>query len=375
MEAWHFWLIITVVFASFAIVLAIFIRKYKDKHRIQKLQKNLEDLELSFKHLTEEMNMVTNQNLSAMEEKCETMRELMGITDKKCLYANDLLANIDRGLTLIKDRNISGNAAPMIPPEVDSETLLEFQCKVNTDIANIKEQLAGMKNEIREELEAINRRMGYLNKRVENLENTNVAEENSDNATEKSPAVIDHDSLNKEVSTLVTNAMKGAIEVIIRREVSDMVTDEISKQLSFYDSEFAEIAEPAIREDLKNTSAASAGFLSPAEDNKKKIRSDFNNNIVDETIVSDVELLETNDLPDNVTPLFPDGSITAEIAVGIAEGEARRQKRSILEAEIMDLYNQDYTMPQIAEELKLTRTEVNLVIQKCKTMKLAGGTN
>ena len=80
-------------------------------------------------------------------------------------------------------------------------------------------------------------------------------------------------------------------------------------------------------------------------------------------------------MPDNVTPLFPDGSITAEIAVGIAEGEARRQKRSILEAEIMDLYNQDYTMPQIAEELKLTRTEVNLVIQKCKTMKLAGGTN
>ena len=161
MDIWQFWLSIGIIFALLGVIIAILIRKHKDKHKIASLHKNIEDLERSFLHTQESMEIATNQYINAMEVKCESMRELLSIADKKCLYAGDLLNSIDKGIEILKERNLSSPSGAQISQALSiDEAVIE---KLKKDFVNITDE---MKNEIN----SLNRHLSFLNKRVEELE-------------------------------------------------------------------------------------------------------------------------------------------------------------------------------------------------------------
>lgn len=313
MEIWQLWLSMGTIFALLGVIIAICVRKHKDKHRIHALQKNLEDLELSFKHMSEEMDLVVNQNLKTMEEKCESMRELLTIADKKCLYANDLITAIDKGTEVLKERNLSvGNQiiAPGLASGIDSETLNNFE----------------------DELKALERRLGFMNDRITNLEHSIEAV----SETEK----VDSSSGSRKDSELKgeLRSLKHELDVI-KQSVSEMVTNEISKQLSVLDTGFSEIANEAINLDsTKNTPN-----VNPKADKSKE---------------------------DKILPLFPTESEGTK-SVSINKQYYPEGMELIVKA-IMELYEQGYTVPQIASEVKMSRGEINLII-KMNTGQIAVG--
>ncbi len=311
MEIWQLWLSMGTILALLGVIIAICIRKHKDKHRIQALQKNLEDLELSFKHMSEEMDLVVNQNLKTMEEKCETMRELLVHADKKCLYADQLIAAIDKGTEILKERNLNvGNQiiAPGLASSIDSETLNNFEM----------------------ELQKLDRRVGFINDHINELEKSIEAA----SAPEKTVNSIG----SQEIADLRNDVtgLKHELDVV-RKSVSEKVTNEIAKQLSVLDTGFSEIATEAIKIDNTRNS---------------------NNNVGKTEVINGDNILQFSPkMPHNVKPLSPKTHY-------LPEG------KELVVKSIMELYEQGISTPQIASELNMSRGEIDLIIKK-NTGKLA----
>ena len=68
MDIWQFWLGIGIILALLGVIVAILVKKHRNKHRINALQRNLDDLERSFKFLCEEME--TRFDYQALINKC-----------------------------------------------------------------------------------------------------------------------------------------------------------------------------------------------------------------------------------------------------------------------------------------------------------------
>lgn len=300
MEIWQLWLSMGTILALLGVIIAVCVRKHKDKHRIQALQKNLEDLELSFKHMSEEMDVVVNQNLKIMEEKCETMRELLVHADKKCLYADQLLAAIDKGTEVLKERNLNvGNQiiAPGLASSIDNETLNNFEL----------------------ELGKLDRRVGFMNDHINELEKSIGTPADSEK-TVNSVAIQEFADLKNDVMSLKHELSD------VRQSVKEMVTNEISKQLSVLDDGFSELANEAIRIDSDGNSVNTTAKSGPSDENK-------------------------------VLPLFPkENKLTNKIYLP--------KGKELIVKSIMELYEQDVSIPQIAAELQMSRGEIDLIIKK-----------
>ena len=106
MEIWQFWIGIGIILALLGVIVAILVKKHRNKHRIVTLQKNLDDLERSFKFLCEEIETTADLNIKTMEEKIESMRELLTVADKKCLYIDELLDAVEKGAKTLKERKV-----------------------------------------------------------------------------------------------------------------------------------------------------------------------------------------------------------------------------------------------------------------------------
>ena len=300
MEIWQLWLSMGTILALLGVIIAVCVRKHKDKHRIQALQKNLEDLELSFKHMSEEMDVVVNQNLKIMEEKCETMRELLVHADKKCLYADQLLAAIDKGTEVLKERNLNvGNQiiAPGLASSIDNETLNNFEL----------------------ELGKLDRRVGFMNDHINELEKSIGTPADSDK-TVNSVAIQEFADLKNDVMSLKHELSD------VRQSVKEMVTNEISKQLSVLDDGFSELANEAIRIDSDGNSVNTTAKSGLSDENK-------------------------------VLPLFPKENKPTN-KIYLPKG------KELIVKSIMELYEQDVSIPQIAAELQMSRGEIDLIIKK-----------
>ena len=127
----------------------------------------------------------------------------------------------------------------------------------------------------------------------------------------------------------------------IENSISDVVTNEISKQLSVFDG-FAEIAETAVvademLSDNKNT-------FNGLESNVTELFPKF----VDSPAVHkrDTDLK----IPDNINiEYYPKG-------------------KELVVKEIMEKYEQGISIPQIASELKMCRSEIQLIIKMNERM-------
>lgn len=312
MDIWQFWLGIGIILALLGVIVAVLLKKHKNKHRIVTLQKNLEDLERSFRLLSEEMETTTDLNIRTMEEKIESMRELLTFADKKCLFVEELLNAVEKGAQTLKERNLSF-AGQIYTSPVDEEKIIDL---VEKKIAMLSE---GYKNEIT----TLNKHFGYLKNRIEALE-----EKLSGNSPD--PFGID-----KELQSEINSIKKNITD--IESSISERVTNEISKQLSILDEGFAEVAETA----------------------------------VDADEIASINITNGSDPESNVTELFPkfvgspsnrktDPNLKIPQNIDI---EYYPKGKELIVKEIMEKYDQGISIPQIASELKMCRSEIQLIIK------------
>lgn len=98
------------------LTILIFILGFKlGRRHLLKVQSEMRALELAFNQLLEQMEAVSDNNLAVMENMSQEVRDLLQVTDQKCLYAHDLLQELERSC---KDVKHVITAMPAIPPGI-----------------------------------------------------------------------------------------------------------------------------------------------------------------------------------------------------------------------------------------------------------------
>ncbi|MDD2998756.1 MAG: hypothetical protein PHV05_06800, partial [Candidatus Riflebacteria bacterium] len=131
----------------FLLLTTFFVGKKLGQRGFIKIRDEMRALELSFKHLADDINMVSDYNLKALESQSSELKELLTVTDKKCLYAGDLLKEIDHGVESLRKRNLNpANALNTIDQGLDKrfrkevqDSLEEINGKLNDLTVRIKE--------------------------------------------------------------------------------------------------------------------------------------------------------------------------------------------------------------------------------------------
>ena len=314
MEIWQFWLCIVVIFGLLGVILAILIRKHKDKQKIANLQKNIESLEKHFQFLKEDIEFATNRNLSAIKEEKDKMIELLSLADGKIDHADNLLKELETDTKILKELSVSS-----------SNNIIDFPSEKQKIIDCVEEKFASFIHELREDVSSVKTHLDYINNRVSELENKSL-EEPKIKVNE-----IDNDELKLEIIELKRQIKE------LKSSISEKVTDEISKQLKLLDDGFSEIATDAIEQDLKNPLQIPEGVEIPEE--LKGLFTTSEN--VEPTEAKPV--IETNGEAEAIE-YYPKGN---ELVV----------------KEIMESFEQGISIPQIASNLEMSRGEIALIIK------------
>ncbi len=95
----------------FLLLAAFWVGRKLGQRRFYQIREEMRALELSFKNLMEDMEMVSAHNMKVLETRTEEIKELMTITDRKCIYVNDLLKEMDETSVSLRIRNMSGSPA------------------------------------------------------------------------------------------------------------------------------------------------------------------------------------------------------------------------------------------------------------------------
>lgn len=295
----------------FALFFAFWVGKKIGQRRYYKAQEDMKSLELYFKHLMEDMEMVANHNMKVLESSTDELKELLEVVDKKCLYANDLLQEIDEGADSLKRRNLS---APVGITSIDSGVDKKFR------------------REVQEALEELLKKLVKLSGRVSSLE-----EESGD--TEWQPDTNEICALVREELSRQLLALPKAIQ---QREepmkVSDKVADKkadkfVEKVVDRHNERVVPLK--SSREVFANTSSmeekktvslhAGLGLKTATIDDKARVPAPIKK--------TDME---------KILPLPPVGFPVKEV---------------------LELYSQGVSMPQIARTLNMGKGEIELILK------------
>lgn len=105
------WTVVQVVIClGFLVLAAFWAGRRLGQRRFYQMQEEMRALELSFKNLMDDMEMVSAHNMKVLETRTEEIKELMTIADRKCLYVNDLLKEMDDTSASLRLRNINGTS-------------------------------------------------------------------------------------------------------------------------------------------------------------------------------------------------------------------------------------------------------------------------
>ncbi len=307
MEIWQFGLSIVIIFALLGVIIAILVKKHRDKHRIVMLQKNIDELENNFKTIKDQFEVIAAENIDIIEQKCNTMKEFLAIADKKYFLINDLLKSSDKNIEILKEHNNG----------------LIFNSEYGKNQLD-KEEIKSIVNEcvdnkislFNSNLDSIDRHLGYLNSRVENLENK------LSNNTDNSITI-------KEINDIKLDIKK------LKDSISEKITNEVTNQLNYLDKEFSDIANKAIDKDRVINNGEGLSLISDIVDLPK--------NLIEYPKQHSEK--ENNNLS-NSEPreYFPKG-------------------KEFVVKEILELYEQGISIPQIASKLKMSRGEILLIIK------------
>lgn len=116
--------------AIFLLIAVFWAGKRLGQRRFFKIQEEMRDLEQSFNQLLDDMDMVSKHNLQVLERSTEDLRELLTITDKKCLYANDLMSELDQTALEIKKQDHS-----RLTGEVHADSSADRKFRKETQLA------------------------------------------------------------------------------------------------------------------------------------------------------------------------------------------------------------------------------------------------
>lgn len=138
------WTVVQIaVVIIFLLVAAFALGKKLGQRQFNKIQQEMKDLELYFKSLMDDMEMVAEHNMKVLETSSSDIRELLNIADKKCLYANDLLKEIDEGVDALKKRNLGVTS-------IDSAADKKFRKEVHEALSELLKKVVALNERVRE---------------------------------------------------------------------------------------------------------------------------------------------------------------------------------------------------------------------------------
>lgn len=81
------------------------------ERKFYKVQEETKAAEKSFNDLLEQIDLISNHNIKVLQSMTGELQELITIADKKCLYANDLLEEIDKSKSDLHSKFTTSNIA------------------------------------------------------------------------------------------------------------------------------------------------------------------------------------------------------------------------------------------------------------------------
>lgn len=293
----------------FLLIAAFWIGKKIGQRRFYKVQEEMKSLELYFKHLMEDMEMVANHNMKVLESSTSELKELLEVADKKCFFATDLLKEIDEGIEGIRRRNLS---SPTGVTSIDSAGDKKFRKEVHVALEQLLTKLV------------------KLAARVEELEGESAEKISS-------PAVNELFELVKVEVARQLNSSRQEKERV--DEAAGLSARNIDRNMDRTNERHAERVIPLkpARETFANGVAAgekSVAVLRPAT------IAELNAAVIDEKVRIPSAIKKT-DL-EKAAPLPPLGFPVKEV---------------------LELFSQGVTLPQIARSLNMGKGEIELILK------------
>ncbi|HEY9071378.1 MAG TPA: hypothetical protein VIV61_14060, partial [Candidatus Ozemobacteraceae bacterium] len=133
------WIAIQILTCVTIVLAACFIVGKKiGQRRFLKMQEEMRALEKAFNQLLEQMELVSGHNLKVLDAKTQELRELLNVADKKCLYANDLMKEVDDMKRELQNHNRNAAIAPPASPLGELKIRRELQEMIDETNAQVR---------------------------------------------------------------------------------------------------------------------------------------------------------------------------------------------------------------------------------------------
>ncbi|NCB39804.1 MAG: hypothetical protein EOM80_13655 [Erysipelotrichia bacterium] len=283
----------------FLLLTTFFVGKKLGQRGFIKIRDEMKALELSFKHLADDINMVSDYNLKALESQSSELKELLTVTDKKCLYAGDLLKEIDHGVESLRKRNLNpANALNTIDQGLDKR----------------------FRKEVQDSLEEINGKLNDLTARIKELEADKL--------------ITEPDEIRNMINREVARQLKNINTHTQTQENLARQTENPIERLGIF--------KPAMRDNFAPAAAVSAAppVSKQTNTNIKELKTTSIDDLVRLPITP---AIKKTDLDLTKVPHLPPAGFPVR--------------------EVLKMFEEGVTLPQIARALNMSKGEIELILK------------
>lgn len=130
----------------FTLAICFYFGKRWGERKFLKMKEEMKAYETAFTQLIEQMELVSKHNLKVLETKTEELRELIPVIDKKLLYADDLMREMENTKTEM------GRPGKL---KIDAPSDLRLRREMQELISNLRERMSDLEErlEVMENLE------------------------------------------------------------------------------------------------------------------------------------------------------------------------------------------------------------------------------
>jgi len=127
------------VCAIFTLAICFFLGKRWGERKFLKIREEMKAYETAYTQLIEQMEMVSKHNLKILETKTEEMKDFIPAIDKKLLYANDLIQELE---------NLRNETSRISKMKTESSGDLKLRRDVQEMISEISVRIKDLENRI-----------------------------------------------------------------------------------------------------------------------------------------------------------------------------------------------------------------------------------
>ncbi len=312
----------------FLVLAAFWTGKRIGRSRFFKLENEMKALELSFKHLVDDIEMVSSHNIKALDGQCSILKELLTIADKKCLYANDLLKEIDDGVESLRKRNLNpANALASIDQGLDKR----------------------FRKEVQDTLEEMLKKVVALDGRVRELEDR-LAESPASTGAD----VLDRDELRNIVGKEVADyleVLEAGLETFERPSSAKTSKNYLKSGEEILERHSATEKSPEKLVQLRTVGRDAASHTVAVAPSSQTVRA----------LSPIVAAKECKTLPPNEPVILPVVVKKTDLCKEPRPGEVFSGNFRV--NEVLRLYSEGFTLPQIARTLNMGKGEIDLILK------------